>query len=60
MSDEDTALSRSELLEMAADIVRAYVSHNDVKADNLPSLIPLSAGKENGTWKKSVVNVRCF
>jgi len=39
MSDEDTALSRSELLEMAADIVRAYVSHNDVKADNLPSLI---------------------
>jgi len=39
MSEEPTALTRSELLEMAADIVRAYVSHNDVKVDNLPSLI---------------------
>ena len=39
MTGEDTELSKAELLEMAADIVSAYVSNNEVKADSLPSLI---------------------
>ena len=39
MSSEDTELSKAELLEMAADIVSAYVSNNEVKADSLPGLI---------------------
>ena len=39
MSGEDTELSKAELLEMAADIVSAYVSNNEVKADSLPGLI---------------------
>ena len=39
MTSEDTELSKAELLEMAADIVSAYVSNNEVKADSLPSLI---------------------
>lgn len=39
MSEEDTALTKSELLEMAADIVSAYVSNNDIKPDAVPSLI---------------------
>ena len=39
MTSEDTELSKAELLEMAADIVSAYVSNNEVKAETLPSLI---------------------
>jgi len=39
MSEPDTALTKAELLEIAADIVSAYVSNNEVKAENLPSLI---------------------
>ena len=39
MTEPDTGLTKSELLEMAADIVSAYVSNNEVKADMLPSLI---------------------
>ena len=39
MTSKDTELSKAELLEMAADIVSAYVSNNEVKADSLPSLI---------------------
>ena len=39
MSEEDTALTKSELLEMAADIVSAYVSNNDIKPDAVPGLI---------------------
>ena len=39
MSGEDRGLSKAELLEMTADIVSAYVSNNEVKADSLPSLI---------------------
>lgn len=39
MSEPDTALTKSELLEIAADIVSAYVSNNEIKADTLPSLI---------------------
>ena len=39
MSGEETELSKAELLEMAADIVSAYVSNNEVKADSLPGLI---------------------
>jgi len=39
MSGEDTGLSKAELLEMAADIVSAYVSNNEIKAESLPSLI---------------------
>jgi len=39
MSSEDTDLTKAEMLEMAADIVSAYVSNNEVKADNLPNLI---------------------
>jgi len=39
MSSEDTELTKAELLEMAADIVSAYVSNNEVKADSLPNLI---------------------
>jgi len=30
---------KSELLEMAVDIVTAYVAHNDVKSGDLPKLI---------------------
>lgn len=32
-------ISKSELLEIAADIVSAYVAHNEVKPDALPNLI---------------------
>ena len=39
MSGEETELTKAELLEMAADIVSAYVSNNELKADSLPSLI---------------------
>ena len=39
MSGEDTELSKAELLEMAADIVSAYVSNNEIKPENLPALI---------------------
>ncbi|MDB2438411.1 MucR family transcriptional regulator [Hellea sp.] len=44
MSGEDNNaappdISVSELLEITADIVRAYVSHNQIKADALPGLI---------------------
>lgn len=39
MSDEGTGLKKSDLLEIAADIVSAYVAHNEVKAEALPSLI---------------------
>ena len=39
MSEEGTALSKSDLLEMTADIVSAYVSHNQIKADAVPGLI---------------------
>jgi len=39
MSEPDTSLNKSELLEIAADIVRAYVSNNEVKAEALPNLI---------------------
>ncbi len=34
-----TEISKTELLDMAVDIVTAYVSHNDVKAGDLPKLI---------------------
>ena len=34
-----TEISKAELLDMAVDIVTAYVSHNDVKAGDLPKLI---------------------
>ena len=39
MSGEETELTKAELLEMAADIVSAYVSNNEVKPENLPALI---------------------
>jgi predicted transcriptional regulator len=39
MSDDETGLKKSDLLEIAADIVSAYVAHNDVKAEALPKLI---------------------
>lgn len=39
MSGEETELSKAELLEMAADIVSAYVSNNEVKAESLPEII---------------------
>ena len=39
MTGDNTALTKAELLEMAADIVSAYVSNNEVKPDSLPSLI---------------------
>lgn len=39
MSGEDTELTKAELLEIAADIVSAYVSNNEVKPENLPALI---------------------
>ena len=39
MSDDDIGLKKSALLEIAADIVSAYVAHNDVKAEALPKLI---------------------
>ena len=39
MTGDDTALTKAELLEMAADIVSAYVSNNEIKPDSLPSLI---------------------
>ena len=39
MSDDDIGLKKSALLEMAADIVSAYVAHNEVKAEALPKLI---------------------
>ena len=39
MSDDDIGLNKSALLEIAANIVSAYVAHNDVKAEALPKLI---------------------
>lgn len=39
MSNPDTELTKSELLEMAADIVSAYVSNNELKPEALPDLI---------------------
>jgi len=39
MSEDDNDISKTDLLEIAADIVSAYVSNNEVKADALPSLI---------------------
>ncbi len=39
MSGDDTELSKAELLELAADIVSAYLFNNEVKAESLPSLI---------------------
>lgn len=39
MSDDDIGLNKSALLEIAADIVSAYVAHNDVKPEALPKLI---------------------
>lgn len=39
MSEPDTALTKSDLLEMAAGIVSAYVSNNELAPQELPSLI---------------------
>ena len=39
MREAETELTKAELLQMAADIVSAYVSNNEVKAEILPSLI---------------------
>ena len=40
MSEENTKkLSSSEILHMAADIVSAYVSYNQVQAIHVPDLI---------------------
>lgn len=39
MSGEASDLTKAELLDIAADIVSAYVSHNEVKPENLPALI---------------------
>ena len=39
MSGEETELTKAELLEIAADIVSAYVSNNEVKPESLPALI---------------------
>jgi predicted transcriptional regulator len=39
MSDAETELSKTELLEMAADIVSAYVSNNEIKPENVPAFI---------------------
>ncbi len=39
MSGEDAEISKAELLEIAADIVSAYVSHNELQAERLPELI---------------------
>ena len=39
MRETETELTKAELLQMAADIVSAYVSNNEVKAETLPSLI---------------------
>lgn len=39
MSDKERDITKSELLEIAADIVSSYVSNNEVKADSLPGLI---------------------
>lgn len=39
MIDDDKGIEKADLLEIAADIVSAYVSNNEVKADTLPNLI---------------------
>jgi len=39
MNEDKTEIPKAELLEIAADIVSAYVSNNEVKAEALPGLI---------------------
>lgn len=48
MSDEEAGISKSALLDMTADIVSAYVSHNDIKAKAVPELIESVFASVNG------------
>jgi len=48
MSDEEAGISKSALLDMTADIVSAYVSHNDIKAEAVPELIESVFASVNG------------